>query len=113
MIQIVIVGISADPIEFLDGSDTKAVTEKLMGGFGKGLLKQRLSDGKWVGVLSATLEAGEYAYHVTAQGKTKSIICSNSFYWRSIAFYFDDNFSVSLIYFDCFNNFFSACCSTF
>ena len=71
MIQIVIVGIVADPIEFLDGSDAKAVKEELLGGFGKGVLKQRLNDGKYVGVLSATLEAGEYAYHVTAQGKTK------------------------------------------
>ncbi len=70
MIRIVIVGVVADPLEYPVGSNSEAVEKDLLGGFGKGILKHNN-----IGVLGEALEAEEYEYHVTVQGKT-SIICS-------------------------------------
>lgn len=92
MIRIVIVGVVADPVEYPDGSNTEAVEKKLLGGFGKGVLKHNS-----VGVLSETLEAGEYEYHVTVQGKT-SIICSHSSFFTLFVVF---SLSIAILYFTC------------
>lgn len=64
VVRIVIVGsVGAESVDYSDGVNTRAVKEDLLGGFGKGILKLN-----GTGVLSGTLEAGEYEYHVT-QGK--------------------------------------------
>lgn len=65
MVRITVVGDGiADVVEYPDHSNTKVVTKKLLNGFGKGMLKLR-----GVGVLSPTLQTGDYEYHVTAQGR--------------------------------------------
>lgn len=65
MARIVIVGGGAvDPIDCDDGSNTRTVRENLLGGYGKGILKRdRML------FVKENLEAGEYEYHLTAQGK--------------------------------------------
>jgi hypothetical protein len=74
MVRIAILGIVADALECSEGANTEVVEKKLLQGFGKGILKR---DGALV--LSETLLAGDYEYHVTPQpaGKT-NIICSHS-----------------------------------
>ncbi len=53
-----------ESVEYADGANTKAVKEDLLGGYNKGILKV-----SGVGVLTETLDAGDYEYHVTHQGK--------------------------------------------
>lgn len=68
MTRVNIVGRGAnDLVEYPDGCNTEAVEKKLLGGFGKGILKQN-----GVGVLSDTL-TGIYEYHLTAQQEGKFI----------------------------------------
>jgi hypothetical protein len=72
MVRVAIIGgVAPDAVEYDDGANTEAVVKYLVQGFGKGILKL---NGK--GVLSETLLAGDYEYHLTPQpeGKT-NIIC--------------------------------------
>lgn len=63
MVRIAVIGAVPDPVEeYPDGSNTKSVKEDLLGGYGKGILKRNK-----VGVLTETLQAGEYEYYVTPQ----------------------------------------------
>lgn len=63
MVRISIVG-AGETAEYLDGSNTKAVQETLLGAFGKGILMQN-----GLGIVSETL-TGDYQYHVTGTSGT-------------------------------------------
>ena len=63
LVRVNIVGGGAnEPVDYPDGANTKAVKEDLLGGYGKGILKQQ-----GIGILSDTLASGDYEYHLTAQ----------------------------------------------
>ena len=51
-----------ESVAYPDGSNTEAVEKKLLGGFGKGILKQN-----GIGILSDTLATGDYEYQLTIQ----------------------------------------------
>jgi len=62
-VRVNIVGGGAnEPVDYPDGANTEAVEKKLLGGYGKGILKQQ-----GIGILSDTLAPGDYEYHLTAQ----------------------------------------------
>ena len=62
-LRVNIVGDGAnEAVDYPDDSNTEAVEKKLLGGFGRGILRR---DGKLV--LSDTLAPGVYEYHLTAQ----------------------------------------------
>ena len=77
-LRVNIVGDGAnEAVDCDDDSNTKAVKEDLLGGFGRGILTR---DGKLV--LSDTLAPGVYEYHLTAQQGQIYIVCFdlNSFH---------------------------------
>jgi hypothetical protein len=60
-VRVNIVGAN-EVVDYPDGANTEAVEKKLLGGYGKGILKQQ-----GIGILSDTLASGDYEYHLTAQ----------------------------------------------
>jgi hypothetical protein len=92
MVRINIVGGGFnESIEYSDGSNTKAVKDDLLGGYGKGILKVN-----GMGVLTETLDADEYEYYITQQGENSlpvfiRHVCTTSAYtvFSSVAFDFD------------------------
>jgi hypothetical protein len=82
MVRIIIVGAGrGESLQYPDDSNTKAVKEDLLGGYGRGVLKL---DG--VGVLSESLLAGEYQYHVTDQGDPATQQQTRSSAVKAVAF---------------------------
>ena len=55
-----------------DNSNTEAVEKKLLGGFGKGILKQN-----GIGILSDTLVPGDYEYKITSQQGQFSLLLNH------------------------------------
>ena len=63
LVRVNIIGdVANEPIYFPVNSNAEAVEKKLLGGFGKGILKQN-----GVVILSDTLATGEYEYQLTTQ----------------------------------------------
>ena len=78
LVRVNIVGGGAnESVDYSDGANTKSVKEDLLGGYGKGILKQQ-----GIGILSDTLAPGDYEYHLTAQQGQIYIVCFvlNSFH---------------------------------
>jgi hypothetical protein len=66
----VIIRIGDDNVEYPDGSNTNAVLNMLLFGYGRGILKQN-----GVGVLNEVLPSGEFEYHLTSVGKPNLMDC--------------------------------------
>ena len=67
MVEVNIIGIQAEAVEYPDGADTKDVKEDLKSAYGMGILKVR---GSRSGVIDKNLKSGSFDYHVTEKQGT-------------------------------------------